>query len=612
MRLKAGDASVERLSMRIAAAKSQVDAEVVIKNAQILDVFAGGFYRGDIAICDGVIVGVQESYAGMETIDASQFFAVPGFIDAHVHIESSLITPLRFQEAVLPLGTTTAFWDPHEIANVKGEEGVDWALKEAERLLMDVFVLLPSCVPATHMETAGAKLTSENLQKFADHPLVLGLAEFMNVPGVLQGDEECLKKLSLFRGAIRDGHAPSLQGKMLNAYLCAGIHGCHESTSRAEAAEKLRKGLHVLVREGSCAKDASELLPLIDAYSSSVMALCSDDRNPYDIHHEGHINHIVSMGLKKGIAPEVVFRVASFGAAHSYGLKDRGVLAPGYKADLCLVAPNDGENWKSGFSVKHVYKNGKLVCAKNLRALADADNFAGTFFVSGKNINMPEVNPSRLEVDTPSDGENINSACSEVNEVNEVLVRVIKLTEGSLLTEELHEWLPVCANGKVISKPENDVLKICVCERHHGTGNIGKGFVRGFEIKSGAIASTIGHDSHNITAVGSCDFSIAAAVEHLRTLNGGICVVDDKGHVLASIALPVGGLMTSAPLEEVTRAVTKLKAAAKQIGCSLHEPFLQLSFLALPVIPALKITDLGLVDVHAFQIVPLTVGPVGS
>lgn len=596
MRTKAWDTTSEKLSERVAVASGKKNADVVIKNAHILDVFGGGFVAGDIAVSDHTIVGCPETYHGAVEIDATGLFAVPGFIDSHVHIESSLMTPARFQESVLPKGTTTALWDPHEIANVLGHAGVRWALDSCKNLLMDVFVLAPSCVPATSMETGGAQLTANDLAEYRTDKNVLGLAEFMNVPGVLYGDPDVSKKLEMFAGMIRDGHCPVLKGRDLNAYLCAGIQGCHECTSVDEAREKMRKGMHVLIREGSCAKDAHTLLPLVNSYSSAVLALCSDDRNPLDVAAEGHINHIVNMGLAQGLNADDLFRTASFGAAKAYGLNDRGVLAPGYLADICLVRQRHKGSWREGFDVVHVIKKGRLVNETELSQFAEKLSVGSRPRVGKRNINTIALPIERFGLMSNAGRADGTVSC-----------RVIGVMAKKIITEHLVMEMPVGVNGEIFSDLKNDVLQIAVVERHHKTGNIGLGLVKGFGLKRGAIASSIGHDSHNITVVGCDKESIVAAVDAVKRCDGGIVVVNEIGETLAQLALPIAGLMTDAAPHHVAEELKKLKAAAKILGCVLEEPFLQLSFLALPVIPCLKITDKGIVDVERFEFTSLLV-----
>jgi adenine deaminase len=594
MRTKASDTTPELLAKRTLAAQGKELSDLVLRNVQILDVFGGGFTSGDIAILGNTIVGTPETYSGRDELDGSGLFAVPGFIDSHVHIESSLMTPARFQESVLPRGTTTAFWDPHEVANVLGHVGVRWAIESCRNLLMDIFVLVPSCVPATHMETSGATLTAQDLLEYRSEAGVLGLAEFMNVPGVLLGDSEAAQKLSDYRASIRDGHSPMLRGRDLNAYLCAGIQGCHECTSLEEAREKIRKGMHVLIREGSCAKDAGNLLPLITPYSSAVVALCSDDRNPLDVANEGHIDHIIDMALKSGMNPEDVFRAASFGAARSYGLMDRGVLAPGYLADICLVRQRRSGTWAEGFQVVHVIKQGKRVVSTELSEFSRALGIKARPRTNRRNILTPVLPTEKFRIllDHRFAGE--KTKC-----------RVIGVLPKAIITESKIFEMSVSESGEVSPDIENDVLKVAVVERHHKTGNVGLGFVKGFGLKQGAIALSIGHDSHNITVVGCDTSSVIAAVDAVKRCDGGIVVVDSAGEVLASLSLPIAGLMTDASPQKVADELRALKAAARHLGCVLEEPFLQLSFLALPVIPSLKITDKGLVDVNRFDFTPI-------
>lgn len=569
-----------KLRERISAALGEVPVDILIKDVELLDVFGGGFHRGNIAILDDMIVGTFENYEAKEIINGEGLFAVPGFIDSHVHIESSLLTPARFQETVLPAGTTTALWDPHEITNVLGKEGIDWALRSLNGLLLDVFVLIPSCVPASHLETSGAMLSARDLQAFQNHPLVLGLAEFMNYPGVLSKDDEVIEKLTVFNSQIRDGHAPGLSGKKLNAYLCAGIQSCHESTTIEEAREKLIKGMHVLIREGSCAKDADVLLPLISSYSSATVALCSDDRNPLDIREEGHLDHIIRMGLKKGLNPEDLFRSASFAAARAYGLFDRGVIAPGYLADVCLLKKRSA-SWKDGFDITQVIKKGRHVNKKDLGKFSEETSPHSRPKTKGKNINIGNFATEKLKLTAPP----------------QAMANVIGVIPGQIVTEHLKESVPA---GEFFPDVSRDLLKIAVIERHHKTGNVGVGIVKGFQLKEGALAASIAHDSHNIVVIAVSDDALNAAVKAIEQLDGGIVVVDGQGKTLAQLALPIGGLMTDKSPQAVADSVVGLKNAAKSLGCTLHEPFLQMSFLALPVIPDLKITDKGLVNVQNF------------
>jgi adenine deaminase len=590
MTSKAVHADPGALAESIRVARGAQPADLVIRGTRFLDVFSGEILPGDIAVHRGLIVGTQESYRGRHELDGRAFVVVPGFIDAHVHIESSLLTPVRFQQAVMPLGTTTVIWDPHEIANVHGLAGLRWALNACEDLALDVFVMLSSCVPSTSpelaLETSGAELSASDLASLREHPQVLGLAEMMNYPGLLSGSPDVIDKLYLFQDLPRDGHCPGLRGRDLNAYGAAGIHSCHESTSLEEAREKLRKGIHVLIREGSCAKDADSLLPLLDDYSSSVVGLCSDDRNPLDTATEGHISFIVDKALRLGHEPRNIFRAASFATAQAYGLKDRGAIAPGFVADFCLVSPRDGVHWHSGLAVHGVYKRGQRVGADDLAHQALGRTAAAAAVSPGPNIRLDPVAVHDFRVLAGTD------AASQG-------VRVIGVRPRQILTDSLIATLPVSA-GEVIGDAQQDVLKIAVFERHHGSGRRAVAFVKGFGLKRGAIATSVNHDCHNAIVVGADDAAMAAALEHLRHIDGGIVVVDGRGAAEA-LPLPVAGLMCDRDPRDVAATLEGLKAAARRLGCSLEEPFLQLSFLALPVIPSLKITDRGLVDVDAFR-----------
>ncbi len=593
MKLKGEYSTKKDLNDHIQVAQGNKKADIVFKNAEFLDVFSGKFVRGDVAIYKRTIVGICEDYEADQVIDASGLYLVPGFIDSHVHIESTLVTPTRFQQSVLPCGTTTVLWDPHEIANVAGEKGLQWAFDASEGLLMDVFMMLSSCVPATSqemgLETSGAKLLVESLEGFKEHPRTLGLAEMMNFPGLLMGSDEVIDKIQSFKGFKKDGHCPGLLGKPLNAYGVAGIHSCHESTSLEEAQEKLTKGVHVLIREGSCAKDANALLPLVNDHSSATVALCTDDRNPLDIDREGHLDFIIEKALKAGHSPENAFRVASFAAAKAYGLDDRGAIAPGYLADLVVIEKH-GKEWRDGFDVQDVYKSGVRVQLKDLEESADRMSAQ----LNHKNMNIKDQDfhsasyLDKLQIKT--------AATSQAD------ARVIGVIEGSILTNQFQRAVPV-SDG--LLRPENsqeDVLKIAVTERHHATGNVGVGLVEGFKLRKGAIATSINHDCHNIICVGTSDENMIRATEKLVQIDGGIVVYDGEGH-FESLPLPIGGLMTGEKPEVVAEALSRLKSLVKELGCRLEEPFLTLSFLALPVIPTYKLTDRGLVDVGQFKLV---------
>ncbi len=575
----------------IKVSRGEKAADVVLKNGQFLDVFSGEFISGNVAIHNGMIVGVFDDYQGVKEIDLDGGYVVPGFIDSHVHIESSLMTPHSFQKAVLPEGTTTVIWDPHEIANVKGVSGIQWAFDSTEDLALDVFIMSPSCVPATPpsmgLESSGFVLSLKELLPFQKKERFLGLAEVMNFPGVLMRDPDVIDKLNQFSGYFRDGHCPGLSGKDLNAYAVAGISSCHESITIEEAKEKLTKGIHVWIREGSCAKNAKDLLPLLNSYSSSVLGFCSDDRNPLDISESGHIGCVLNMALLNNHKPVDVFRASSFSPAKAYGLFDRGVIAPGYQADLCVVHPRQGK-WNKGFEIEFVFKKGQIID----QAFLDQTSLSNSYAFSGQNINCNPINSSHLEIAVRAD-------------LKKSKTRVISVIPNQIVTEEKIEELS-CVNGKLQSDHNRDLLKIAVFERHHNTGKKSVGIVKGFGLKSGAIATSINHDSHNIIAVGSSDELIVEAINRLISIDGGI-IVFGADHQFEELSLPIGGLMTNLSPKEVSQSLKKMKFFAQQCGCVLNEPFLQLSFLALPVIPKLKITDCGLVDVTQFCRVSLLV-----
>lgn len=577
----------QMLKQRISIARGLQPAELVLRGASWLDVFSGVWRTGDIAIAGDVIVGVGESYQGARVIDAEGLYVVPGFIDSHVHIESSMMTPEQFSRSVLPRGTTTVFWDPHEITNVKGGRGLDWALDSTENVDLDVFVMVPSCVPSTSrelgLETSGSSLLASDVAPYANHPRVLGLAEMMNWPGLLAGDEEVLTKLWHFQNLRRDGHCPGLKGKDLNAYAVAGIHSCHESTQPDEADEKLSKGIHLLIREGSCAKDADRLLPLLNARSAVSIGFCSDDRNPLDIEDDGHLDCIVNKALRAKHNACDVFRSASYAAAKIYGLDNRGAVAPGFLADLVLVEQNKAGSWQDGVTVKEVFKKGQSV--KSLLAKPVAKRAAP---FTGKNINLksPQVKPEDFKIQASG---------------REVVCRAIGVRHGQIITDRVSAKL-VVRDGGVVSDLSQDILKIAVLERHHQTGHFATALVKGMGLKNGAIATSINHDCHNIIVTGASDELMAKAVQELCAIDGGIVVVQEGG-AIERLSLPIGGLMTDQQPSEVSETLRRLKKMARSSGCTLEEPFLQLSFLALPVIPTLKITDRGLVDGETFQLV---------
>ena len=560
------------LERRIDQGTGREPADFVLKGGRFFDLVTGELVASDIAICGETIVGTVESYEGREVIDITDKIVVPGFIDTHLHIESSLVTPHEFDRCVLPYGVTTVICDPHEIANVLGTEGIQFFLDSAEQTIMDIRVQLSSCVPATHLETSGADLPVERLLPFRHHPKVIGLAEFMNFPGVIHKDPICMAKLEAFQDGHIDGHSPLLSGRDLNGYLSARIRTDHECTTAAEAMEKIRKGMHILVREGSVSKDLHALMPILTERLSPFLALCTDDRNPLDIAEQGHLDYMIREAIRSGVEPLAVYRAASISAARAFGLKDRGLVAPGWRADLVVV--DSLENCKA----EMVFSAGRRV-TDALFATRKPVAPVGLDSVKARVVKAADFGVPVAEGETP----------------------VIGVMPGKIITEHRRYRLPTSGNQTSVDL-ENDVIKVAVIERHGKNGNHANGFVQGFGLKKGAIASTVGHDSHNICVVGVSEEDMAIAANRLGEIKGGFVVVED-GKITGEIPLPVAGLMSLEPYESVRDTLHSLRKAAYALGTTLEEPFLQVAFLPLPVIPHLKISDKGMVDVDKFCLI---------
>ncbi|HEY8080372.1 MAG TPA: adenine deaminase [Labilithrix sp.] len=556
----------ELLRRRIRAARGEEPCDLVLRDVQWLDVFSCAFVRGDIAIADGAIVATEPGLSGKRAIDCKGAWVVPGFVDAHVHLESSLLVPESFQRAVLPRGTTTAVCDPHELANVLGVPGIRFFLDAAPRLALDLRVMLSSCVPATTFETNGAGvLDATALAPLLGNEHALGLAEVMNVPGVLGGDPLVIDKLVAFDGRPLDGHAPLVRGRDLSAYACAGITTCHESSELGEAEEKLRKGIAVWIREGSVAKDLDALAPLLTLATSTSVGFCTDDRNPLDIAREGHVDHLVRRAIAKGVAPEVAYRASSWTVARHYGLAGParggervGAIAPGWRADLVLL--DDAKTC----AIRDVLVRGQLV----------------------RELDMP-----RGAAQTPPN--TVRAAIPEARDLEAPAgsVHVIGVRAGRILTDR-----------HVMNSDAPGVRRLTVLERHGKGGRPANAYAIGFGELDGAIASSVGHDSHNLVVVGRETSDMRAALAALAEVGGGFCVVRG-GKLLARLPLPLGGLMSLEEPDAIARALEELHAASNAVGCVLPEPFLQLAFLSLPVIPSLKLTDKGLMDVDAFRLI---------
>jgi adenine deaminase len=557
------------LSRRLAVARGDEPADLVIRGGRVLSVFTREWLDADVAVVDGFIAGLGE-YEGRETLDASGKYLVPGFIDAHMHLESSKLLVDEFARLVLPFGTTAVVADPHEIANVLGTDGVHWLLDSSAGLPLDVFFMASSCVPASSFESPRRALSTGDLDALLRRRRVIGLAEMMNFPGVVSGSQSELAKLELARHV--DGHAPGVLGRALNAYAAAGIRSDHEAYTFEEGLERLRAGMWLLIREATAARNLQALLPLLREYGPSRIAFCTDDREPEHIAEDGHINAMVRDAVAYGIPPEDALVSATLSPALWHGLHELGAVAPGYRADLLLLP--DLER----FVPDTVLKNGRPVEAFPRAEVPDWVRHT---------VRIGAFGPEMFRV--PWDGGE---------------ARVIGVIPGQIVTDSLVATPPVRA-GEAFADASQDLAKIAVVERHLGTGRVGLGFVRGFGLERGAIASTVAHDAHNVVVVGMNDASMAAAVRRLANRGGGIVVVDGA-EVLAELPLPVAGLLSDAPLEEVVDQSHALAEAARQIGCTLEAPFQHLSFLALSVIPSLKITDLGLVDVDTFELVELS------
>lgn len=550
---------------------------LVLKNAQVVNVFSGEIYKADVAVEDGYIVGI-DTYEGEQEVDLEGRLICPGFIDGHVHIESSMVSPGEFARAVVPHGTTTVIIDPHEIANVAGTAGISYMLQASEGLPLNVYVMLPSCVPATTMETSGATLLAADLEPFLDHPRVLGLGEVMNYPGVVAEDPEMLAKLRLCENKVIDGHAPGLTGKELAGYILSGIRSDHECTTVEEAQERLRLGMYVMIREGSATKNLLDLLPAVNKRNSRRFIYVTDDRHPQDLLTEGHIDHLVRLSVKAGLDLVTAIQMATINAAECFGLKGIGAIAPGYKADLLVLDPDS-------LQVEAVYKDGKLV-ATNGKELFQPPYHEHPEVRN--TVRLAEVNPEKLKIPAKSS-----------------TARVIQLIPHQLVTSTATVQLPI-KDGYFDISAEPDILKLAVFERHRKTGNIGVALVKGFGLQRGAIASSVAHDSHNIIAIGKEDADIILAAEEISRMQGGIAIALE-GKILGSLPLPIGGLMSDGSLVEVRDKLVELHEIAADLGVKGEfDPFMTLAFLSLPVIPELKLTDLGLVDVKEFKLVSVS------
>ena len=568
----ASNSLLQGLARRLAVARGDEPADLVLKGGRVLSVFTREWLDVDVAVVDGHVAGLGE-YDGAETIDASGRFVVPGFVDAHVHLESSKLLPDEFARLIVPLGTTTVVADPHELANVLGTDGVHWIADLCGRdLPLDIWFMASSCVPASRFESPRRAFSTGDLEGLLRRHRVLGLAEMMNFPGVIAGDPAELAKLALAHHV--DGHAPGVRGNSLQAYVAAGIRSDHEARELEEGRERLRAGMYLLIREGSAARNLDALVPLLAEYGPSRIAFCSDDREPEHIADDGHLNGMVRRAVAAGVRPEEALVAASHSGARWHGLRNIGAVAPGYQADLLLLP--DLER----FEPELVLTRGRPFEPAERREVPDWVR---------NTVRLGEVRAGSLELPGREGAK----------------ARVVGVIPQQIVTDALVDE-PSVANGLVVADAQRDLAKLAVFERHLGTGRVGVGLVRGFGLERGALASTIGHDAHNVVVVGMSDEDMLVAVDRLAEHGGGIVAVD-HGLVRAELPLPIAGLISDQPLESVIAASRACHEAARDLGCRLDSPFQTMAFLVLSVIPHLKLTDRGLVDVDAFELVDLWV-----
>ena len=562
----------------ILKARGVEKSDLVLKNCKIINVFSNEIIEGDVAIDKGYIVGIGQ-YEGEKEIDLSGRYLSPGFIDGHVHIESSMSSPSQFARVIVPRGVTSIIADPHEIANVKGIEGIKYIIEDSKRVPLDVYVMLPSCVPATNFENAGAILEAQDLKELMDEETVLGLGEMMNYPGVIFLDEKVIEKLVLFKDRVKDGHGPMIDGKDLNAYVAAGIMTEHECSTAEEVLNRLRLGMYILLREGSAARDLRNIIKVVNKDNLRRFLFCTDDKHPEDLINEGTIDYNIKLAIREGIEPIDAIKMATLNAAECYGLKEKGAIAPGYIADLVVI-----DNLED-FNIVKVFKNGKLV-AENNQALFDTTIHLPKNMVDS--VRIRDVKVEDLQIPMKSNKANI-----------------IGVVENSIVTEKIVDEVNL-VNG-YFDYSNDDILKLVVVERHFATGNIGVGLIKNFKLKNGAIGSTVGHDSHNMIVVGDNDEDILAAIKELEIIGGGLTMVS-RGKVLKSLPLEIAGIMTSRPIEETNRILKEMiDLSHKELKVNENiDPFMTLSFMALPVIPKLKLTDMGLFDVEKFEFIDIS------
>lgn len=569
---------MKEIKRKLAAVRGEIEADLLIKNAQLVNVLSGEIHLADVAVFEGRFLGFGD-YAAKEIIDAEGLYLAPGFIDGHIHFESTMFSLPEFSRTILGRGTTAAVIDPHEITNVFGVDGIRYVLDSIATIPIDLFVMLPSCVPATHLETSGSIITHQDLESLIHEEHVVGVGELMNFPMVIAGDETTHKKIEAASGKKVDGHAPGVTGKALNSYIFSGIESDHESVSASEAQEKLRKGMHILVREGTSERNLEDLITIITKENSWHFSFATDDKHPDDLLEEGHIDHSLRKAIALGMDPITAYQMATINPANHFRLKDVGSIKPRNWADFVLLSNLEE------VTIEAVYKKGVPVFDEHKKIPPAAKGA------------QPQVSiRSAMEVKDFT-VEQLGVAAQGGD------IRVIDILPGQIVTGHLITP-PTVKDGMVVADVERDILKIVVIERHKATGNIGIGFVRGLGLKKGAIGSTVAHDSHNIVIVGVSDADIYAAFQRLRQLKGGLVAMDGE-EVVAELPLPIGGLLSEKSCEETAADLKSIKAQVSTLGCSHDSPFMILSFLSLSPIPKLKLTDLGLVDVEKFEVVSL-------
>jgi adenine deaminase len=557
---------MRNLRRKLSIARGEQPAEVLFKNARLVNVLSGEIHSTHVAVEDGRVVGLGD-YRGQKVIDLRGAYLAPSLIDGHFHVESSLLTAAEFARAVVPHGTGAVVADPHEYANVLGLDGIRYVLESSKHLPVDFFIMLPSCVPATPLETSACRITADDLRLMIADERIAGVAEMMNFPAVCLGQESELDKIAVGKGKNVDGHAPGLGGKNLNAYVLAGVRSDHESTTLAEAREKLRLGMHLLLREGSTERNLADLIPLITPQNSANCSFATDDKLPGDLVEEGHIDHCVSKAIKLGLAPITAFQIATINTARHYRLRNFGAVAPRYWADFIVF------DSLRKVSVRQTYKKGALVAED------------GQYLGHRASASPPPRSTMNLRYQYSD---------LEVKAAGAKKIKLIQIVPNQIVTKQ-SVVTPKVADGRVVADVARDILKLVVVERHRATGNIGVGFVQGFKLKAGALGSSIAHDAHNVVVVGTNDADIVQAIRELERLQGGLVALAN-GSIKAELGLPIAGLVSDKPLGEVTSGVAQLNAAAHALGCKLAAPFMTLSFLSLSPIPQLKLTDQGLID----------------